>query len=106
MTAIELFSSAYFSDANLKAYWRFNQNDLTDSIASITATSGGAGCTSDAGGKFGYGRKFDGATTMTIAHSTPTDMTNMKTVIFWATIQEVSILTSTGIIMLGHTMVT
>lgn len=85
MAAQELINTDFFSDANLKAYWQFNNGDLVSEVGSITATAG-SGSTSDANGKFGYGRDHSGAdenSNTVIPYSTVVHPDNMKTIAFW-----------------------
>lgn len=87
MAASELFSTSFFSDANLKAYWRFNSGDLTDSIGSVAMVADGSGSTSDSGGKFGFGRKHDGLSSSSTTHinyAATFALPSMKTISFWA----------------------
>ncbi len=81
----ELYTTPFYSDSNLKAYWRFLSGDLTDSIGSVVQGSG-SGSTSISGGKFGYGRDYDGASGNSETHI-PYSATfapgNRKTIAFW-----------------------
>jgi hypothetical protein len=85
MAAKELFETSLYSDANIKAYWRFLQDNLTDLIGSVVQSSGSLS-TSVSGGKFGYGRNYSGVNANSytkIPYSLQFSAQNMKTVSFW-----------------------
>jgi concanavalin A-like lectin/glucanase superfamily protein len=95
MATSELFTTSFFSDPNLKAYWRFNSGNLTDSIGSVVMSSG-TGSTSIAGGKFGFGRDYDGVdfnSNTYIPYSSTFAPNNRKTISFWLMINSLPITT-------------
>lgn len=81
----ELFLTEFASDADLFAYWKFDPSIVNDMVSGIGLGSG-SGSTSISGGKFGYGRDFDGAdgnSYVNTPNGSPFTAGNMKTICFW-----------------------